>query len=308
MRAAMARARELGGLGDGPLPDGFASLESSLSVLSATFGWGDVSAILEHGTRSAELEGPDSPWRPVITWALGWAHYCNGDLDEAERWLTETTELAPRVGPMDRRRRRDRRPLADRRPARAAGRADAPGAEAVELAGESGCSTPSRTARCTRPTASRCSPTGVRRGARRAGEGRVPAPALGPAARPHRRPDRAARPWGRDGRPRPRRGPARRGAALGGGLPRPGALPRALATARRAARIGARATRPDRAQRARARPSCAFWARGLSEREIGDGSTSRSTPCTATSRRSTASSGCRRAPTPWHVRGTQRLR
>ena len=64
-------------------------------MLSATFGWGDVSAILEHGTRSAELEGPDSPWRPVITWALGWAHYCNGDLDQAERWLRETIVIAP---------------------------------------------------------------------------------------------------------------------------------------------------------------------------------------------------------------------
>jgi LuxR family transcriptional regulator, maltose regulon positive regulatory protein len=95
MRTAMARVRELGDLGDGPLPDGFASIESSLSVLSATFGWGDVSAILDHGRRSAELEGPDSPWRPVISWALGWAHYCNGELDEAERWLIETTTLAP---------------------------------------------------------------------------------------------------------------------------------------------------------------------------------------------------------------------
>ena len=97
MRAAMARARALGGLATGPLPDGFASLDSSLSVLSATFGWGDASAILEHGQHSAQLEGADSPWRPVITWALGWAHYCNGDLDEAERWLTETTALAPPV-------------------------------------------------------------------------------------------------------------------------------------------------------------------------------------------------------------------
>jgi LuxR family maltose regulon positive regulatory protein len=95
MRVAVARARELGGLQDGPLPDGFASLESSLSVLSATFAWGDVSAILEYGTRSAELEGPRSPWRPVITWALGWAHYCNGDLAQAEDWLRQTTELAP---------------------------------------------------------------------------------------------------------------------------------------------------------------------------------------------------------------------
>ena len=69
MRAVVARVRELGGLDAGPLPDGFATLEASLSLLSATFAWGDVSAVLEHGTRSAELEGPDSPWRPVVTWA-----------------------------------------------------------------------------------------------------------------------------------------------------------------------------------------------------------------------------------------------
>ena len=95
MRTAAARARALGRLEDGPLPDGFVSVESSLSVLEATFGWGDVSAILSHGTRSERLEPPDSPWRPVITWALGWAHYCNGDLDQAERWLKETTAIAP---------------------------------------------------------------------------------------------------------------------------------------------------------------------------------------------------------------------
>ena len=74
--------RALGGLDDGPLPDGFASLESSLSVLSATFGWGDVVGDPRARRRARpQLEGPDSPWRPVITWALGWAHYCNGDLD-----------------------------------------------------------------------------------------------------------------------------------------------------------------------------------------------------------------------------------
>jgi LuxR family maltose regulon positive regulatory protein len=97
MRIAATKARALGGPGDGPLPDGFASVESSLSVLEATFGWGDVSAILTHGARSERLEPRDSPWRPVITWALGWAHYCNGDIDEAERWLKETTEIAPAV-------------------------------------------------------------------------------------------------------------------------------------------------------------------------------------------------------------------
>src|SRR6185436_8861337 len=97
MRAAAARARALGGLDDGPLPDGFVSLASSLSVLHATFGWGDVAAILEHGERSAALEGAESPWRAVITWALGWAHYCDGDLVAAERRLRETVELAPAV-------------------------------------------------------------------------------------------------------------------------------------------------------------------------------------------------------------------
>jgi LuxR family transcriptional regulator, maltose regulon positive regulatory protein len=95
MRRAIARVRELGGLDEGPLPDGFASLESSVSVLSAAFAWGDAGAVLAQGTRSAELEGPDSPWRPVITWSLGWGHYCRGELDVAERWFKETTVIAP---------------------------------------------------------------------------------------------------------------------------------------------------------------------------------------------------------------------
>jgi len=95
MRAALARLDRLGELEPGPLPDGFASLQSSLCVLSAAFAWGDVAASLEAGARSVELEGPESPWRPVVTWSLGWGHYCNGDLDQAERWLTETAELAP---------------------------------------------------------------------------------------------------------------------------------------------------------------------------------------------------------------------
>jgi LuxR family maltose regulon positive regulatory protein len=95
MRAALARLRRLGVLEEGPLPDGFASLHSSLCVLSAAFAWGDVAGSLQAGARSVELEGPDSPWRPVATWSLGWGHYCNGELDLAERWLRETAALAP---------------------------------------------------------------------------------------------------------------------------------------------------------------------------------------------------------------------
>ncbi len=97
MRVAVQRARRLGAAHPhvGPLPDGFASLESSLSLMRATFAWGDVAAVLEHGERSAQLEGEDSPWRPVVTWALGWGHYCDGDLETAERRLQECVRLGP---------------------------------------------------------------------------------------------------------------------------------------------------------------------------------------------------------------------
>jgi LuxR family maltose regulon positive regulatory protein len=93
----VARLHELGGLEEGPLPDGTASLASSLSLLRATFAWGDVGGVLEHGTRAAAIEGPDSIWYPVLTWALGWAHYCNDELDLAEQRLRETVELGPRA-------------------------------------------------------------------------------------------------------------------------------------------------------------------------------------------------------------------
>ena len=95
MRDAIARVRGLGRLEQGPLADGFASLESSVAVLSAAFAWGDVSAILRAGARSAELEGPESPWRPVVTWSLGWGHYCKGELELAERWFSETALRTP---------------------------------------------------------------------------------------------------------------------------------------------------------------------------------------------------------------------
>ena len=194
MRAAAARVRALGGLDDGPLPDGFVSLESSLVGARARRSAGATCRRSSStATRSAELEPPDSPWRPVITWALGWAHYCNGDLDEAERWLTETTEIAPAGGAVDRRRRRDRRPLADRGHARAARRAAAARArrrsrsratvgllDAVE---DGEVHTAYGVALAAHGRA--------RGGAARAREGRLPAPAVGAEARPDRRPDRA---------------------------------------------------------------------------------------------------------------------
>lgn len=93
--ASLDQVLALGDQVTGPLRDGFQSVEASVVLLRATFPWGDVSAILENGARSAELEPVGSPFRPVTTWALGWGHYCNGDLDEAERWLRETARIAP---------------------------------------------------------------------------------------------------------------------------------------------------------------------------------------------------------------------
>jgi LuxR family maltose regulon positive regulatory protein len=95
MRRAIGLARERADLEAGPLPDGFSSLASSISVLSAAFGWGDVRVMLQEGARAAAREDLASPWRPVVSWSLGWGHYCAGDLAAAERWLAETTQLAP---------------------------------------------------------------------------------------------------------------------------------------------------------------------------------------------------------------------
>ena len=54
--------------------------------------------MLDEGARAAEREDLASPWRPVVSWSLGWGHYCAGDLAAAERWLTETVQLAPAAG------------------------------------------------------------------------------------------------------------------------------------------------------------------------------------------------------------------
>ena len=187
------RARALGGLDDGPLPDGFVSVESSLTVLEATFGWGDVSAILTHGDALGDARAAG------LAVAAG---------DHLGARLGALLQRRPRPGraladgddrdrargrAVDRRRRRDRRPVADRGPARAPRRAAAAGAGGGRgHPRRRACSTRSRTARCTRPTASRWPRTGALREALLlAREGRLPAPAVGAEARPDRRADRA---------------------------------------------------------------------------------------------------------------------
>jgi ATP/maltotriose-dependent transcriptional regulator MalT len=90
--AAVDRVGEFGG---GPLPDGFSSAETSLTMLRAVFPWGDIGAQLENGRRVAELEGPGSPWRPVACWAVGMGLYFRGEPGEADRWFAESAALAP---------------------------------------------------------------------------------------------------------------------------------------------------------------------------------------------------------------------
>ncbi len=92
---AIAAVERLGGLGAGPLPDGFSSAEASLTMLRACFPWGDIGAQLDHGRRAAELEGPGSPWRPLACWAVGTGLYFRGEPDEADRWFAESAALAP---------------------------------------------------------------------------------------------------------------------------------------------------------------------------------------------------------------------
>ena len=98
MRAEATRAIDLiergGDLTQGPLPDGFSSVESSLTVLRATFPWGDIGAQFENGRRVAELEPPESRWRPFAYWAMAMGHYYRGELAEADHWFDEAFALA----------------------------------------------------------------------------------------------------------------------------------------------------------------------------------------------------------------------
>lgn len=92
---AITAAERLVGLGDGPLLDGASSVEAGLATLRATIPWGDVGAGYANALRAAELESPESPYWPIVCWALGMGHFYRGELAEAERWFTEAAESAP---------------------------------------------------------------------------------------------------------------------------------------------------------------------------------------------------------------------
>ena len=182
MRAALARLARSASSRTARCPTASPRSSPASCVLSAAFALGRRGG----DPRGTARGRPSSRGRTRRggRWSRGrsaGAHYCNGDLDQAERWLTRDGRARARGRPVDRRHRRDRRPLADRRPARAAapsscGSRRRPSSQAREHGllearrGRRGAHRPRRRARRARPP---------RGGAALARAGRLPAPAVG---------------------------------------------------------------------------------------------------------------------------------
>jgi LuxR family maltose regulon positive regulatory protein len=77
-----------------PMPDGFSCGRASLATMQAVFSWGDQELGYSQARRAVELEGPASPWRPVVCWAMGLNLLFRGELAEADTWLVEAASLA----------------------------------------------------------------------------------------------------------------------------------------------------------------------------------------------------------------------
>jgi LuxR family maltose regulon positive regulatory protein len=94
-RQALAAAREVGY--DGELPDGSGTVEESVTLVRATFPWGDVRAMLAAARAACETETRrKSEWQPLAELNLGWALVLTGKTDEAVSPLEHAAALAPR--------------------------------------------------------------------------------------------------------------------------------------------------------------------------------------------------------------------
>ena len=79
---------------EGPLPDGTSSVESGVTILRATFGYGGVRSIVEATRRAAELEpGESSPWTALVRFTLGSGLYLSGETSQARKPLEEALVL-----------------------------------------------------------------------------------------------------------------------------------------------------------------------------------------------------------------------
>jgi LuxR family maltose regulon positive regulatory protein len=84
----------------GPMPDGCASLESSLAILSCAFGLGGLSRMCDAGRLVDESEPVTSQWRPLGLAVYGAALTLAGDFVAARSVLDETVQLAPEGTPI----------------------------------------------------------------------------------------------------------------------------------------------------------------------------------------------------------------
>ena len=83
----------------GPLPDGSASVEASVSVLRSAVCAASLEEAAAHASRAIELEPRESPWRPSAHLQLGTIRLIAGDLRAAEAELEQAVALAADVQP-----------------------------------------------------------------------------------------------------------------------------------------------------------------------------------------------------------------
>jgi LuxR family transcriptional regulator, maltose regulon positive regulatory protein len=79
---------------DGPMPDGTASLESALAIMSSAFGLDAVSRMRGVAQRAVDLEPATSLHRATALEVLGIAHTLEGDVGSARQVLDEAARLA----------------------------------------------------------------------------------------------------------------------------------------------------------------------------------------------------------------------
>jgi LuxR family maltose regulon positive regulatory protein len=79
---------------EGPLPDGTASVEASVAIVRASFGYGGVRSITEAARRAAALEPQrTSPRAGLVRFALGTALYLSGETSGSRKALEEALLL-----------------------------------------------------------------------------------------------------------------------------------------------------------------------------------------------------------------------
>jgi len=79
---------------EGRLPDGSASVRSSVAIIKAVFAYGSVQSIVEAARCAAELEPEQtSPRAALVRLAMGHGFYLSGDVSRARRPLEEARAL-----------------------------------------------------------------------------------------------------------------------------------------------------------------------------------------------------------------------